>query len=165
MPSEALARSWRTATLVASTIAALELVLILVLGIALLGQPLSERMRDTARDRTLGVTTAPAKKPKIGSSAPRLARSETTVLVLNGNGISGAAQDAASRVEARGYAIGHVGTASRSDYARSVVMYRPGHRGEGLRLARDLRIRIVGPLDGMRVGEMMGAHVAVVVGR
>ena len=33
-----------------------------------------------------------------------------------------------------------------------------------LRLARDLRIRIVGPLDGMTVRELLGAHVAVVVG-
>jgi hypothetical protein len=43
-------------------------------------------------------------------------------------------------------------------------MYRPGHRGEAMRLARDLRIRIVGPLDGMSVRDLMGAHVAVVVG-
>jgi hypothetical protein len=33
-----------------------------------------------------------------------------------------------------------------------------------MRLARDLRIRIVGPLDGMNVRQLMGAHVAVVVG-
>ena len=46
---------------------------------------------------------------------------------------------------------------------RSVVMYRPGYRGEALRLARDLRIKIVGPLDGLRIGDLMGAHVAVVV--
>ena len=43
-------------------------------------------------------------------------------------------------------------------------MYRPGYRGEALRLARDLRIRIVGPLDGIRTRELMGAHVALVVG-
>jgi hypothetical protein len=70
----------------------------------------------------------------------------------------------ASQVEARGYSIGDVGNANRTDYTRSVVMYRPGHRGEALRLARDLRIRIVGPLDGMTVRELLGAHVAVVVG-
>jgi hypothetical protein len=163
-PPETLVRPWRTATLVASTVAALELVLILILGVALLGKPLSERMRDTAQQRSLGITTQAKAKPKIGSSKPQLARGETSVIVLNGNGVSGAAHDAASQVEARGYAIGHVGNANRSDFTRSVVMYRPGHRGEALRLARDLRIRIVGPLDGMKTRELLGAHVAVVVG-
>ena len=163
-PPDAVVRPWRTATLVASTVAAFELVLILILGVALLGQPLSERMRDTAQQRTLGITTEAKAKPKIASSAPRLSRSETTVIVLNGNGVSGAAHEAASRVEAHGYSIGDVGNAKRTDFTRSLVMYRRGYRGEALRLARDLRIRIVGPLDGMRPGEMMGAHVALVVG-
>jgi hypothetical protein len=163
-PPETLVRPWRTATLVASGVAAFELVLLLILGVALLGKPLSEKMRDTAQQRSLGITTQAKPKPKIGSSAPRLSRSETTVMVLNGNGISGAAHEASSRVEARGYSVAHVGNASRTDFTRSVVMYRPGFRGEALRLARDLRIRIVGPLDGMRTRELMGAHVAVVVG-
>jgi hypothetical protein len=163
-PPETLVRPWRTATLVASAVAAFELVLILILGVALLGKPLSERMRDTAQQRSLGITTQAKPKPKIGSSAPRLSRGETTVMVLNGNGVSGAAHEAASRVEARGYAIGQVGNANSTDFTRTVVMYRPGYRGEGMRLARDLRIKIVGPLDGMKTRELMGAHVALVVG-
>ncbi len=164
VPADVLIRPWRTATLVASAVAAVELVIILVAGIALVGKPLTEKMRDTALDRTLGspaVTTR--KRPKIGSSVPRLDRSETMVMVLNGNGISGAAATAASRVRARGYSVGEVGNAKRTDYMRSVVMYRPGYRGEALRLARDLRIKIVGPLDGLRVRDLMGAHLAVVV--
>ena len=164
MPPDALVRSWRTATLVASTIAAVELVLILILGVALLGQPLSELMRDKAQQRSLGITPEKPKRPSVASSVPRLSRSETTVLVLNGNGVTGAAHETASRVESRGYSIGHVGNAKRTDYTRSVVMYRPGYRGEAVRLARDLRVKIVGPLDGMRVRELLGAHVAVVVG-
>lgn len=164
MPPDAYVRPWRTATLVASGIAALELVLILILGVALLGQPLSERMRDTAQKRSFGVTTAKPAKPKIGSSAPRLRREETTVMVLNGNGVAGAAHETATQVQSRGYALGEVGNAKRTDFTRSVVMYRPGYRGEALRLGRDLGIRIVGPLDGMTVRELMGAHVAVVVG-
>jgi hypothetical protein len=161
---ETLVRPWRTATIVASTVAAFELVLILILGVALLGKPLSERMRDTAQKRSLGIETQVKAKPKIGSSKPQLARGETSVIVLNGNGVSGAAHTVASQVEARGYSIGDVGNANRTDYTRSVVMYRPGYRGEAMRLARDLRIRIVGPLDGMNVRQLMGAHVAVVVG-
>ena len=159
---ETLVHPWRTATIVACTVAAFELVLILILGVALLGKPLSERMRD--QQRTLGIETQAKPKPKIGSSKPQLARGETSVLILNGNGVSGAAHATAAQVEARGYSIGDVGNANRTDYTRSVVMYRPGYRGEAMRLARDLRIKIVGPLDGMNVRQLMGAHVAVVVG-
>jgi hypothetical protein len=164
IPADVLVRPWRTATLIASAVAAVELVVILVLGVVLVGKPLTEKLRDTARDRTLGVpAAAPAKKPRIGPSVPRLSRSDTSVMILNGNGVIGAAHDAASRVRARGYSIGEVGNANRTDYMRSVVMYRPGFRGEALRLARDLRIRIIGPLDGLSVRDLMGAHLALVV--
>ena len=162
--ADELVRPWRTATLVASAVAAFELVIILVVGVAIVGKPLTEKLRDASRDRTLGVpAAAPKKRPKVGSSVPRLSRIETTVMVLNGNGVTGAAHEAASRVSARGYSVGEVGNAKRTDYMRSVVMYRPGYRGEALRLARDLRIKIVGPLDGLRARDLMGAHVAVVV--
>ena len=43
-------------------------------------------------------------------------------------------------------------------------MYRKGFEGEGRRLARDLGIRIVGPLDGLRTSQLHGAHAVVVVG-
>ena len=164
VPAEVLIRPWRTATLVASAVAAIELVIILVAGVVLLGKPLTEQMRDAARDRTLGVAAPPAaKKPKIGSSAPSLSRVDTSVMVLNGNGVPGAAHEAAARVRARGYSIGEVGNAKRTDYMRSVVMYLPGFRGEAMRLARDLRLRIVGPLDGLGVRDLMGAHLALVI--
>jgi hypothetical protein len=49
-------------------------------------------------------------------------------------------------------------------YGRSVVMYRVGRRREALRLARDLRIRLVSPLDGLRPRDLLGGQLAVVVG-
>ena len=61
--------------------------------------------------------------------------------------------------------IAGVSNASRNDYARSVVMYRRGYAPEGKRLAQDLGVRIVGPLDGISPGELMGAHAALVVGK
>jgi hypothetical protein len=67
-------------------------------------------------------------------------------------------------VRARGYLIGEVGNAPRGGYGRSVVMYRAGRRREALRLARDLRIRLVTPLDGLRPRDLLGAQLAVVVG-
>jgi hypothetical protein len=165
VPADVLVRPWRTATLVASAVAAVELVIILAAGVILVGKPLTSKLRDTARDRTLGIpaTAKPPTQPKIGSAVARLSRSETIVMILNGNGVAGAAHDTASRVEARGYTVGEVGNAKRTDYMRSVVMYRPGYRGEALRLARDLRIKIVGPLDGLQIRDLMGAHVALVV--
>ena len=71
-------------------------------------------------------------------------------MVLNGNGRTGAAASAASRVRSRGYRIGTVGNASSTDYARSLVMYKPGFAGEARRLAKDLRVKQIGPLDGIR---------------
>ncbi len=43
-------------------------------------------------------------------------------------------------------------------------MYRPGFRAEGLRLARDLGIKVVGPLDGIHTGALDGGQLAVIVG-
>jgi hypothetical protein len=57
-----------------------------------------------------------------------------------------------------------VGNAPRSGYGRSVVIYRAGFRPEALRLGRDLGIRLVSPLDGLRVKNLAGAKLAVVVG-
>jgi hypothetical protein len=55
------------------------------------------------------------------------------------------------------------GNASHS-YGRSVVMYRPGRLPEAQRLASDLRIGIVGPLDGLTVRQLRGAQLVVVLG-
>ena len=43
-------------------------------------------------------------------------------------------------------------------------MYRRGFEGEGRRLARDLGIRIVGPLDGLQASQLHGANAVLVIG-
>jgi hypothetical protein len=166
---DALVRPWRLATFVAGTLAALELVALLVIGVAVLAKPVSDHVRKAAEAKVLAPVTAKAKvvkkapvMPKIGK--PKLARSRTSVVVLNGNGRSGAAAAEAQRVRAHGYRIGTVGNAPRSGYGRSVVMYRPGYAAEGKRLGRDLHIRIVSPLDGLGKSALHGAQVVVVVG-
>ena len=88
----------------------------------------------------------------------------TDVPCVNGNGRQGAAAATAARVSHRGYRISGVANAPSSDFTRSLVMYRKGFEGEGRRLARDLEIRIVGPLDGLRAAQLHGAHAVVVVG-
>ena len=156
-------RPWRIAALVASALAAVELVVLLVLAVAFLGKPVADRMEARAEQRAF----APAAKPKpapVKTSAPALPRGETSVLVLNGNGRAGAASESGARVKGLGYLIASVGNAPRSDYARTLVMYRPARRAEAERLAKDLGGAVVAPLDGLKPAELMGAHLALVLG-
>ena len=149
----------------ATAVAAVELVLLLVLGIALVAKPVSAHVREAAQQRALAPVKPEVAKPKAQPvGAPKLSRSETSVLVLNGNGRNGAAAEQAELVRGRGYLIADVGDAPRTDFVRTTVMYRPGFAAEGKRLAKDLRIPIVGPLDGIKPGALMGAHAVVVVG-
>lgn len=156
---------WRTATLVASTIAALELVVLLVLGIALMAEPVARRVTQTAEAKTYApVAQRPATPTTSKTAEPRLSRAQLSVLVLNGGSRTGAAAATAEQTRSLGYTIGGVGNAPRSDYTRSLVMYRKGYAPEAQRLARDLKLKIVAPLDGLKASELLGAHVAVVVG-
>jgi hypothetical protein len=149
---------WRTIAVVAAGIATLELLGLVIAGAALLARPVMHHARAEAAAKQRAST------PVGASQKPLLARGSTSVTVLNGNGVSGAAAAEASRVRARGYLVGDVGNAPRSGYGRTVVMYRAGRRREALRLARDLGIRLVSPLDGLRPRDLLGAQLAVVVG-
>lgn len=168
-------RPWRTATIVAGTVAVVELVVLLAIGAVLVGPTILDWARSSDRTtkaapakkaerQATAAAPAPARPRQLPPAAPQLPRSQTTVLVLNGNGISGAAATAAEQVKARRYRIAAVGNAPRANYARSLVMYRPGYRGEGLRLGRDLGIRLVTPLDGLRRSQLEGAHAAIIIG-
>ena len=156
---------WRTATLVASVVAAVELIVLIVLGVALLAEPVSRQVTKAAEQKVLAPVVKKKPKPaaKPSPTTPALTRAETSVLVLNGNGTPGAAATTAERARQKGYAIAAVGNAS-GDHPRTVVMYRGGHEAEGRRLARDLKVKIVGPLNGLKKSDLMGAHVAVVLG-
>ena len=60
--------------------------------------------------------------------------------------------------------LGDVGNAP-SVTPRTLVMFRPGFEAEGRRLARDLRVRVVRPLDGMRTSQLLEAHLVLILGR
>ena len=94
-----------------------------------------------------------------------LAPPETSVIVLNGNGIAGAAAGTGQRVKSLEYVVSGVGNAPSSDYRHSIVMYRKGFEREARALAKAVGVKLVGPLDGLRTQDLMGAHVALVVGR
>jgi LytR cell envelope-related transcriptional attenuator len=154
-------RPWRRATIAVSAVATLELIALAAIALVVLGNPLADHLSETAAvagtPRVRTALPAPAKKAA-------LERGDTSVMVLNGGGVSGAAHAAADRVTAGGYQLGEVGNAA-GNTPRTLIMYRPGYEAEGTRLGRDLRVRIVRPLDGMRPAQLMGAHLVLIMGR
>jgi LytR cell envelope-related transcriptional attenuator len=137
--------SWRLAALVASALA-----LAILAGLVLSHQPAQPRPVAAARGG-----------PRTQFAVPLRPRARLSVLVLNGNGTSGAAGDEATSILARGYRHAISTDAPSHDYARSLVLFRPGWQGEAQRLARDLKIPTVAALDG-RVAPAY-AHVRLVV--
>lgn len=170
-----LVRPWRTATLVATGIAAVELALLIVAGLVLLGRQIAPHVQAAAAREAAAKPAAAhhaKEKPKAKATVKTkhvqavrlLPRGKTKVLVLNGNGVQGAAASAASLAQARGYPVLPVGNAPRTGYARTIVMYRPHFRAEALRFRRDLNVSVVAPLDGMTPRELKGAHLVEILG-
>jgi hypothetical protein len=165
-----LIRPWRRATLVAGAIAAVELLVIIGVGAKLLAKPAAHLIQQeavavatpkaTPETRSLERAVKQMNTPA-GKARPR---GHLRIMVFNGNGRSGAAGAEASRLTNLGYKVAGATNASHQDYAASVVMYRPGFRSEGLRLAKDLGVKVVGPLDGIGVAALHGGQLAVVVG-
>jgi hypothetical protein len=164
---DALVRPWRNAAYVAGTVAAVELVLLVAIGGGKLATSVSDRVQVAARDRALApvakAETRPHAKPARARATDVRPRSRTEVMVLNGNGRTGAAAAAAARVQSRGYRVGVVGNSARAA-PRTIVMYRPRFAAEGRRLARDLGVRLVAPLDGMRPHDLGKAEVVLILG-
>ena len=92
---------------------------------------------------------------------PLRPRSHVSVLVLNGDGVANAAGDEATALLGRGYRHAIPTDAPNLDYARSLVLFRPGWQREAERLGKDARIPTVAPLDG-RVAPAY-AHVPLVL--
>ena len=162
-----LIRPWRRATIAASTVAVAELVLLLGAGALLLAKPVS---RIIERQVVAAATTAPskqlAKAIKLINAPPGRARprARLAIMVFNGNGHAGAAGSTASTLHGLGSKIAGTANAKRQDYATSIVMYRPGFRAEAIRLARDLRVKVIGPLDGLKPSALHGGELTVIVG-
>jgi len=158
---------WRAATLIAAAIAAVELVALIVVGAFVLARPLHHPARTAVRH------PATAAKPAVrthNSARVRLPvhplrpRSHVSVLVLNGNGVQGAAAREAATLHGLGYRIGEATNAQRHDYARSMVMYVPAFAPEARRLARDAGIGLVAPIDGLKPSALKGAKLVVLLG-
>ncbi len=157
---------WRRTALVASAVAVIELVGLLTVGAVALARPYLHSHKQMRASLSISATTSHADNTKLlrAPVVPHLTRSRTRVLVLNGNGRSGAAGSEAATLRLHGYRIAATGNAKRTDYATSLVMFKPGYLREAKRLARDTGIRVIGPLDGLRTRDLKGSQLVVVVG-
>jgi hypothetical protein len=163
---------WRAAALIAATVAGIELCILVVVGVVAFGEFFSGQVEKATDPRAVAQEavareTAEARTAASDASGgtPVLARRETSVIVLNGNGVAGAAAEMADRVRSHHYTIAGTDNAPRS-LARSLIMYRPGFEREAKRLARDMGFGLwrVSPLDGLRPHALQGAHLAVLLG-
>jgi hypothetical protein len=160
-------RPWRIAAYIAVAVAAVELLLLLLIGGGKLVGWASNRVELAAQQHVLAPAKQTAKpataRNQVATPVAKRPRSKTVVLVLNGNGRTGAAASTAARVHSRGYKIGAVTNAPEL-VPRSIVMYKPGFAGEGRRLGRDLHVKLVTPLDGMRTRDLGRAQVVFILG-
>ena len=169
LDSELAVQPWQRATLLLALVAAFELVLLIVAGGALLVKPGATHHAQARKPHVTAAAQPHAAKPVATTPEPKavaaeLPRGKVTLVVLNGNGHQGAAASAAARIEHRGYHVGLVGNAPHHDYPQTIVMYRRGYQGEGQRLARDLGVKVVSPLDGMKPAQLHGAQAVLILG-
>ncbi|HEY5058610.1 MAG TPA: LytR C-terminal domain-containing protein [Gaiellaceae bacterium] len=159
---------WRTATLVTAAFALLELALLIAGGTALLARPFHHSAATTPAAQHAAATAVRhvVHVPKRAAvpSVPLRARSRVAVLVLNGNGVQGAASAEASHLQTLGYRIGGATNALRHDYARSMVMYAPGYGKEARRLAHDTGVRMVAPADGATPATLKASPLVLLLG-
>jgi hypothetical protein len=165
---------WRTAAIVAAGVAAVELFILVILGVAFGAKLTSDHAEKALVNATTAAkveTAAPAttstetKKAKANATpTASLPRRKTSVIVLNGNGTPGAAAAMAQQLGHFHYTVAATGNANRTDFTRSLVMYRKGYEGEAIRLAHDLHVKRVTPLDGMSLRDLQGAHLALILG-
>lgn len=168
-----LVRPWRRATLVAAGVAAVELVLLIILALVVTGRSLVPHGQSAAAARPAHASkhaTAPAPAAKPKHRPPHagriLPRSKTGIVILNGNGVSGAAAETATIVRARGYLVADTRNAPRTGYPTWRLMTAPGYVAEAKRFARDLDFPLsrIGPLDGMTPRELHGAKLVLILG-
>ncbi|HET7568833.1 MAG TPA: LytR C-terminal domain-containing protein [Gaiellaceae bacterium] len=173
LPLEQRQSPWRLAALAATAVALVELALLLAVAGVRLAPSLHRHasspaaaaatppvVTHAATTTAAAATTTPA-RPRVQPLRPR---SRVSVLVLNGNGVTHAAADEASRLVAKGYRGASSADAPSHSYARSLVLFAPGWQREGRRLGHDAGVKVVGPLDGMRPSQLKGSQLVLILG-
>src|SRR4029453_17741576 len=133
---------WRAAAMIATAVAVIELFLLLLIGFVVGAKAFG--------DKTEAATVAAIKRqvPQAATASSQdgkpaaqgkskehalLPRGRTSVVVLNGNGIPGAAATTADTAHNLHYVITATANAP-STFSRSVVMFRPGYKPAAQRL-------------------------------
>jgi hypothetical protein len=167
---------WRTAAMIATVVAVVELFILLMIAFLVGAKAFSSHTEtatvaaikravpSAAIDGTSTKSDSSAGKSEKAKPAGPLPRGRTSVVVLNGNGIPGAAAVSADKVHSFHYIVTATGNAPRTDFSRSVVMFRPGFRPAAQRLAKDVGVKRVSPLDGITKGDLQGAQIALIIG-
>lgn len=153
---------WRATTLVVGVLAALELVALIAIGAIQLAP--THHAAAAKHTQQPAQHTVPVPHIAAPPSVPLRSRAHVRVLVLNGNGVAGAANAEAQHLEVAGYRIGGATNAQRHDYAQSMVMYVPGWMKEARRLAQDAGVRMVAPLDGLPRRQLKGSTIVLLLG-
>jgi hypothetical protein len=159
---------WRATTVVAGAVALAELVALIAIGLAHFAPSPARATSSASKPPAATPAARPTKvRPRhvaLPPAVPLRPRSSVRVLVLNGNGVSGAAAAQAARLQGVGYRIGGATNAQRHDYASSMIMYVPGWVKEARRLARETGIRMVAPIDGLRPAQLKGSRLVLLLG-
>jgi LCP family protein required for cell wall assembly len=111
-----------------------------------------------ASEKALNVATG--RKPKTPSGPPP---SEVTLQVLNGNGVDGAADEAAYLLAQRGYQASNGGNADAFDYFHTTVLYDPASKDA--RLAAEKVADLFGDADARPASIPLDTMLRVVVGK
>jgi hypothetical protein len=114
--------------------------------------------------QTAGATPPPATVKHVTHVTVIPPPSATPVVVLNSNGVHGAASTAASQLAHFGYATPVVTNASTQGLP-TTVMYRHGYGPAARALSRRLgNVKVVEPLDGVSPGSLGSADLVLIVG-
>jgi LytR cell envelope-related transcriptional attenuator len=139
---------------------ALAVALLVALALAVAGGVMLVHRQEAKRP---AAARESVRKPQ--PAPPLRARSRISVLVLNGNGVAHVAGNTATRLLARGYRHAFPSNAPSLEYARSVVLFRPGWQREAKRLTRDAKIPTVAPLDGHITPPYTHVPLVLILGR
>lgn len=101
--------------------------------------------------------SGPVRKP--GAVVPH----NITVAVLNGTSVPSLGAKVASDVQVNNFKLGTV-TVSRKQYDQTIVMYETNQKNAADKVAHDLGVEVVQPIDRQTQKEAGGADVVVIAG-
>jgi len=131
-----------------------------VLGLIALGAVILGLAGIFGSERLLNDDGGTTKQPKAGAVVPQ----DVTVAVLNGTSVPGLGAKVATDVQVNDFALGNVSN-SRKEYDQTVVMYEKGQHRAAEKVANDLGVKPVQPIDRQTQQDADGADVVVIAGR